>query len=60
MGIQGESDPYGSVKQLEALEKNVKFKIDKLLIKDCGHDPLSEHFEVCINKIKNFINEIEN
>ncbi len=58
--IQGNADPYGSVKQIEVLEKKLYVNLSKLILDNCGHNPFFERTEESIKSIKSFINEIEN
>ena len=44
---------------IEVLEKNIKGKLNKLILNNCGHNPLIDKPKESINKIKDFINQIE-
>ena len=59
LAIQGKDDPYGTLAQIEVLEKNIKGKLNKLILNNCGHNPLIDKPKESINKIKDFINQIE-
>lgn len=58
--IQGDNDPYGTLLQVQTLEKNSKTPLQKLIINECGHNPFVEKFEIVINSINSFINTIDN
>ena len=58
LAIQGKDDPYGTLSQIEILEKNVKGKLNKLILNDCGHNPLIDKPKEVIVEIKTFINQI--
>ena len=58
--IQGNADPYGSVKQIDVLEKKLNVNFNKLVLENCGHNPFFERTEEILSRIKSFINEIEN
>ena len=60
LAIQGKDDPYGTLSQIEILEENFKGKLNKLILNNCGHNPLIDKPKKSINKIKEFINQIEN
>ena len=60
LAIQGKDDPYGTLSQIEILEENLKGKLKKLILNNCGHNPLIDKPKESINKIKEFINQIEN
>ena len=60
LAIQGKDDPYGTLSQIEILEKNLKGRLNKLILNNCGHNPLIDKPKESINKIKEFINQIEN
>ena len=57
--IQGNADPYGSVKQVDVLEKNLSVQFQKLILDKCGHNPFFERLDESLFGIKNFINQIE-
>jgi len=57
--IQGNADPYGSVKQIDILEKHLTVKFEKLILDNCGHNPFFERVDECLYGIKSFINQIE-
>ena len=59
LAIQGDKDPYGSLLHVEVLENKIKGKFDKLIFKNCGHNPLIDMQKESINKIKEFIFNIE-
>ena len=60
LAIQGKDDPYGTISQIEILEENLKGKLKKLILNNCGHNPLIDKPKESINKIKEFIDQIEN
>jgi len=37
--IQGEKDPYGTLAQVDSIERNAGGPVKKLVIPDCGHSP---------------------
>jgi pimeloyl-ACP methyl ester carboxylesterase len=53
--IQGSNDEYGSLKQLESIEKNVSGRTYRHEIEDCGHSPHSQYPIEITNKIKYFL-----
>ena len=57
MGVQGNTDPYGSVNQLKSLEKKLSTKFYKLILDQCGHNPLFEKTEETIEVLIKFIYE---
>jgi pimeloyl-ACP methyl ester carboxylesterase len=40
--VQGEGDPYGTLRQVEAVVTQVKGSAESLLLEHCGHSPHSE------------------
>ncbi len=40
--VQGEDDPYGTVRQVDAVVKQVKGPAESLMLEHCGHSPHSE------------------
>ena len=55
LGIQGLNDPYGSIEQLNVIQKNIKVTFTKKTIKDCGHNPLNEYPDITLKFIHDFI-----
>ena len=53
--IQGSNDEYGSLKQLDSIEKNVSGKTYRYEIEDCGHSPHTQYPIDITNKIKYFL-----
>ena len=58
IGIQGLNDPYGSIAQLDILEKKLTVPFTKITIKNCGHNPFHEHLDVTLENINKFITKI--
>ncbi len=58
LAIQGQNDPYGTLSQIEILEKKIKGKFSKIILSECGHNPLIDKPKEAINKIKEFITQI--
>ena len=58
IGIQGLNDPYGSIAQLDILEKKLTVPFTKITIKNCGHNPFHEHLDVTLEYINKFITKI--
>ena len=54
LGIQGMNDPYGSVEQLNIIQKKIKGPFKKKLINNCGHNPFNDHPETILKLINNF------
>ena len=55
MLIQGLNDEYGTLKQLDSIDKNVINKTYRIEIEDCGHSPHTQYPKEIINKIKYFL-----
>ena len=58
LAIQGKDDPYGTLAQIEVLENKVLKNFKKLILKECGHNPLIDKPKEVIVEIKNFISHI--
>ena len=52
--IQGEGDQYGTVAQLEAIEKGVSGSVQRILLRGCGHSPHIDQPERTLAAIKAF------
>jgi pimeloyl-ACP methyl ester carboxylesterase len=53
--IQGSNDEYGSLKQLDSIEKHVSGRTYRHEIEGCGHSPHSQYPIDITNKIKYFL-----
>ena len=53
--IQGEGDQYGTVAQLDAIEKSVNGPVQKILLRDCGHSPHIDQPDHTLAAIKAFV-----
>ena len=40
--LQGRNDEYGTLEQLEAIERRARAPVDRAVLADCGHDPFRE------------------
>ena len=40
--VQGDQDPYGTLKQLDLIEQHVSGPVQRLVLAGCGHDPHAE------------------
>ncbi|MBN1307702.1 MAG: alpha/beta hydrolase [Chitinispirillaceae bacterium] len=53
--IQGDDDEYGTLRQLEAIARQVKGPLETLCIPACGHSPHREHPDVTLEAMAAFI-----
>jgi pimeloyl-ACP methyl ester carboxylesterase len=53
--IQGEEDRFGTVRQVEAIQKGCAGPVETLLIPECGHRPHREQPEQTLERMVNFI-----
>jgi pimeloyl-ACP methyl ester carboxylesterase len=58
--IQGEDDQYGTLAQIESLQKNLKSPLDTEILKECRHAPQFEQPEVTLRLITEFIARVSN
>lgn len=56
--IQGTEDAYGTLKQLESIEKNVNSSSKRLILEKMGHSPHKEAAHRVLLAIKNFISQL--
>jgi pimeloyl-ACP methyl ester carboxylesterase len=59
LAIQGDMDHFGSVAQLESIERNTKTNTRVLYIAGCGHIPHQQARETVTEAMAGFITEIE-
>ena len=53
--IQGADDRFGTLAQVEAIEKGVGGPFQRLILEGCGHDPAREATSVTIDAIGDFV-----
>ncbi len=57
LAIQGREDPYGSLKQIEAITKRIESTLT-LVIDSCKHAPHIEHEEIVVTTIADFCTDV--
>jgi pimeloyl-ACP methyl ester carboxylesterase len=57
LAIQGEDDQYGTMAQLEAIERQVAARCELLKLENCGHSPFRDQPEKTLESISNFIKQ---
>ena len=56
--IQGEADEYGSVAQLEAIDRQTAGACETLLLPDCGHAPHKDRRDDVLDAIARFVGNL--
>jgi len=57
--IQSRNDPYGSLAQIDAIEKHARVPVEQLLFSDCGHSPHVDRSDETLEAITDFIHRHE-
>ncbi len=57
--IQGENDPYGTLAQVDAIERGAGAPVKKLVFADCGHSPHIDCRGETIDAIADFVRELD-
>ena len=52
---QGEQDQYGSIAQIDEIEKRLPAPMERCLLANCQHAPHLEQAALCLASIKSFI-----
>lgn len=55
LAIQGVDDEYGTLLQLDAIERHVRGPFERLVLDDCGHTPHRDQPEAVLGAIRDFI-----
>jgi pimeloyl-ACP methyl ester carboxylesterase len=55
LAIQGENDQYGTMAQLDAIEKAVSGTVESAKLPDCGHSPHRDRPEATLVAIERFV-----
>jgi pimeloyl-ACP methyl ester carboxylesterase len=58
LAIQGHDDEYGTMAQLDEIERRVSGRCELLKLKDCGHAPFRDQPEVVLAKASFFIKQL--
>ncbi|MDB4939321.1 MAG: benzoate degradation ring-cleavage hydrolase [Labilithrix sp.] len=53
--IQGEDDPYGTRAQVDAISRQVKGRVETLMLPQCGHAPHRDQPETTLDAIARFV-----
>jgi pimeloyl-ACP methyl ester carboxylesterase len=53
--VQGNDDEYGTVRQIEAIERQVSGPVEVLTVPACGHAPHREHPKLTLDTMTEFI-----
>jgi pimeloyl-ACP methyl ester carboxylesterase len=53
--IQGEEDRYGTLRQVEAIQRGTVQPVQALIVKDCGHAPHAERPDEVLDAIARFV-----
>ncbi len=53
--IQGENDNYGTVAQVDAIDKKTGGNSERLMLSECGHSPHKDREEVVLEAMKQFV-----
>ena len=56
--IQGEDDEYGTWKQIEAIQNQVRGTVQTLLVPDCGHAPHRDQPELTLETMAAFVRQV--
>jgi pimeloyl-ACP methyl ester carboxylesterase len=58
LAIQGEDDEYGTMAQLDSIQRRVKGSCELLKLSACGHSPHKDQPERVLHSLANFIGKI--
>jgi len=58
LAIQGEDDEYGTMAQLDRIQRQVQGPCELLKLAQCGHSPHKDQPERVLNSLSNFIGKI--
>ena len=59
LAIQGDADPYGTLAQIEEIERRIYAPLDQLILPGCGHAPHQSHPGPVIAAITEFCARLE-
>jgi len=53
--IQGEDDPYGTTRQLDAISRGCKGEVSLIILPNCGHRPHRDHPDQLLEALASFL-----
>jgi pimeloyl-ACP methyl ester carboxylesterase len=53
--VQSDDDPYGTLRQVDAIESGCAGPVSRLILEQCGHAPHRDHFEAVVAASARFI-----
>lgn len=53
--IQGENDEYGTLRQVEAIERGCRVQVQRIILPDCGHSPHRTQPERTLDAMTTFV-----
>jgi pimeloyl-ACP methyl ester carboxylesterase len=56
--IQGEDDQYGTLAQIDAIARQVRGPVRRLILRDCAHSPHVDQKEATLEAIRGFVAEL--
>ncbi|MEQ9500404.1 MAG: alpha/beta hydrolase [Deltaproteobacteria bacterium] len=56
--IQGRTDPYGTLEQLDRTEAGVSGEVERLVLDDCGHAPHRDRHDATLGAIVGFVQRL--
>jgi pimeloyl-ACP methyl ester carboxylesterase len=56
--IQGEDDEHGTLAQLDAIERQVRGRVERLILPECGHTPHRDHPDAVLHRSAQFIRSV--
>ena len=56
--IQGRDDEYGTLAQLDAIERQVRGRVDRVELLDCGHSPHRDQPQATLAAITGFVSTV--
>ncbi len=56
--IQGESDEYGTLEQVECIRRQVSGPVERLILPHCGHSPHRDQRAATLAAMAEFIRKI--
>jgi len=57
--IQGELDEYGTIAQIDAIERQLAGPAERLILEDCGHSPHRDQREAVLDAVAAFLDHTE-
>ena len=56
--VQGDLDEYGTLRQIDAIERGIAGPVERLILENCGHSPHRDRRETVLAAVADFVGRV--